>query len=234
MSASICRCGDCVNDLLPSLSFPHYTPYACEVCAKEVHGVGLPGGLCWDCRATVNFWSGMIALGWAIGIGVKPVPFFVPEMGDANVSELADGRSRRGTNRRAARTGGGEHEVGSRSRSRDNSAGHDEPDERYRNVAVGFGIGRETDPGAKTVAGEGGGRAVSGMGPIGPVTEELGKGVDRRVWTSRELARLREYRAAALTRRDIARRLGRSVESVMGAIQTYGIPKGRNREEGTR
>ncbi len=40
-----------IEERLPISCAREYVPYYCQVCGKEVHGVGLPGQLCWDCFA---------------------------------------------------------------------------------------------------------------------------------------------------------------------------------------
>jgi hypothetical protein len=49
---------------------------------------------------------------------------------------------------------------------------------------------------------------------------------DFRPWTSKEIARLRQLRAAGLTRRAIAADLGRTLRAVGNAITRFGLPRG--------
>ena len=200
----LCDCGAC-RAALPSLNRPHYTPYQCNICDIECHGLPMPGALCWDCWTAVSYLFSGFMQGWHLAQGrgrsydaitmdaIEPrCSAFAREVGDVGGPMGEDHRK------------SGDHQTSA-----------DEPIGRSHRDAVG----------STSCYAEAGGRyqyrtrgtTPPAIGAMGPVARVVGRSVvskSWRAWTTAEVRRLRMGMENGDADRVIAHEMGRTVESV--------------------
>lgn len=54
-----------------------YTPYYCEVCGRECHGIGMPGQLCWECYHQALILARVFVAGMQLAITHRSVDMWV-------------------------------------------------------------------------------------------------------------------------------------------------------------